>query len=132
LEVNNVGQHDQIIYPQNIKKYTGSIEGVRSRAKNGDNKIVSFCVHIKTANFKYQKSFQLRQEAEVELMRLNHENKLEIKNTILDCGDHYLVKLSGGKNFLADKIDLPFIGVNIWYSNDKYVCCGKLCSTILF
>jgi len=77
MEVNNV---EQIIYPQNLRKYTGSIYGVRSKSKNG--KITSFCVCIKTANFKYYKCFPSRQEAESVLIRLNHENKLEIKNTM--------------------------------------------------
>jgi len=44
-----------------------------------NNKISLFCVYIKTANFKYQKYFLSRQEAESELIRLNHENKLDIK-----------------------------------------------------
>jgi len=47
----NIGQ---IIYPQNIKKYTGSIFEVKSRAKGNNNKISSFGIRIKTANFKYQ------------------------------------------------------------------------------
>jgi len=75
---------NQIIYPQNIKKYTGSIQVVRSRAKNCNDKIVSFRVYIKTANFKYQKYFLSRQEAQSELIRLNHENKLEIRNIMLN------------------------------------------------
>jgi len=28
---------------------------------------------------------------------------------MFDCGDHYSVKLPGGKEFLADKCDLHFI-----------------------
>jgi len=46
---------------------------------------------------------------------------------MLDCSDHYLVKLSGCKNFLADKIlsDLPFIEVHIWFSNYDYVVCKE-------
>jgi len=91
-----------------------------------------FCIHIKTANFKYQKNFPSRQEAESELVRLNHENKLEIKNTILDRGDHYLVRLHGNKNFLADKIDLPFIKAHIWCSRYDYVCCRQNGRQIMF
>jgi len=53
MEVNNRDQNNQIIYPQNIKKYTGCVEEIQSRAKNGNNKIVSFSVRIKTINFKY-------------------------------------------------------------------------------
>jgi len=64
MEVNN---RDQIIYPQNLRKFTGSIQGVRSKAKEG-NKIVSFRVLIKTANFLYQKNFPSRVEAEFELI----------------------------------------------------------------
>jgi len=75
---------NQIIYPQNIKKYTGSIFEVKSRAKGNNNKISSFCVRIKTANFKYEKNFLSKQEAESELIRLNHENKLDIKNVMID------------------------------------------------
>jgi len=117
--------HGQMIYPQNLIKYTGSIYQVRSNAKNGNNKIVSFRLFIKSVNFKYQKNFLSRQEAESELIRLNHENKLDIKNTILDQGDHYLVRLHDCKNFLADKIDLPFIEAYIWYSINNYVYCKQ-------
>jgi len=59
------------------------------------------------------------------MIRLNHENKLEIKNTILDRGDHYFVRLHGNKNFLADKIDLPFIESHIWYCANDFVCCKQ-------
>jgi len=97
----NIGQ---IIYPQNIKKYSGSIYGLRSKAKNGNNKIVSFCVKIKTANFLYRKNFSSRVEAESELIRQNHENKLDIKNVMIDTGDHYAMRISNGKEFLADKV----------------------------
>jgi len=45
MEVNNVGQHGQIIYPRNIRKYFGSIQPVRSKSKNG--KITSFRVALK-------------------------------------------------------------------------------------
>jgi len=44
----------------------------------------------------------------------------------MDCGDHYLVKLPGNKNFLADKIDLPFIDKHIWCSDvHNYVVCKQ-------
>jgi len=66
MQVNNC---DQIIYPQNLKKYTGWIEENKSKAKDGNNKIVSFSVCIRTANFKYYKNFPLRQEAEAELIK---------------------------------------------------------------
>jgi len=58
-------------------------------------------------------------------MRLNHENKLDIKNIIIDHGDHYAVKLFGDKNFLADKIDLPSIKANIWFCSNGYICCNQ-------
>jgi len=38
-----------------------------------------------------------------------------------DCGNHYKVKLSNGKEFLADKIDLHFIEAHIWSSSYDYV-----------
>jgi len=79
MEVNNVEHHD-IIYSQNIKKYTGCLQEVQSKAKNGNNKIISFSVSIRTANFKYYKNFSSRVEAKSELIRQNIENKLEIKN----------------------------------------------------
>jgi len=122
MQVNN---HDQIIYPQNLKKYTGSIFEVKSNAKNGNNKIVSFRVLIKTANFKYQKKISSRQEAEAELIKQNIKNKLKIKNTMRDCNNYYKVKLSNGKEFLADKVDLHFIEANIWCSRYDYVCCKQ-------
>jgi len=122
MEINN----GQVIYPQNLKKYSGSIYGLWSRAKNIKNEFTSFCVHIKSTNFKYQKYYPSIQEAESELVRLNQENRLEIKNTMRDCGDHYLVKLNGNKNFLADKCDLPFIEAYIWFSDaQNYVCCKQ-------
>jgi len=65
---NNTKNYGQIIYPQNIKKYTGYVQEVRSRAKNGNNKIFSFSVSIRTANFKYYKNFSSRLEAEAELI----------------------------------------------------------------
>jgi len=111
----------QIIYPRNIKKYTGSIYGLRSRAKNGNKNIVSFRVCIKTENFKYYKCFPSREDAESDLIRVNHENRLEIKNTMQDCGDYYLVKLYGGKEFLTDKCDLHFIEAHVWYCSQNYV-----------
>jgi len=43
MEVNN---HGLIIYPQNIKKYTGFIQEVRSKSINGNNKVLSFGVRI--------------------------------------------------------------------------------------
>jgi len=55
------------------------------------------------------------------LIRQNIENKLEIKNTLRDCGDHYAVMLSNQKEFLADKIDLYFIESHTWSSNNNYV-----------
>jgi len=68
MEANNVEHHD-IIYPQSLRKYTGSIYENQSRAKNGNNnKITSFSVSIRTANFKYYKNFSSRVEAEVELI----------------------------------------------------------------
>jgi len=80
MEVNNIDNHGQIIYPQNIKKYTGSIQKFQSRAKNGNNKVFSFKLLIRTANFKYYKTFSSRVEAKFELIRQNIENKLEIRN----------------------------------------------------
>jgi len=79
MEVNNVGQ---IIYPQNLRKYTGWIYENQSKAKGRNNKISSFSICIKTANFKYYKGFSSRVEAKVELIRQNIKNKLEIKNMI--------------------------------------------------
>jgi len=38
------------------------------------------------------------------LINKNIKNKVEIKNTMQDCGDHYLVKLSGGKEFLRIRL----------------------------
>jgi len=111
MEVDN---HGQIIYPQNLRKYTGHIQENQSKAKSGSNKIVSFSTCIKTANFKYYKCFPSRLEAESELLRQNHENKLEIKNTMQDCGDYYKVHLPNGDKFLADKIDLHFIEAHTW------------------
>jgi len=83
-------------------------------------KIVSFRVRIKSPNFKFSKNFPSRQEAETELIKQNIKNKLEIKNTMLDQGSHYLVKLPGNKSFLADKVDLHFIEEYIWYTNSGY------------
>jgi len=121
MEVNNNGENNQVIYPQNIKKYSGRIQTIWSESKFGRNRIVSFMVRIRVANFKYNRNFKSRDEAEAELIRLNHENKLDIKNVIIDRGDHYFVKLNGNKNFLADKIDLPFIEAYIWSStNNNY------------
>jgi len=125
MEVNNNRRNNWIIFPQNIKKYSGFIEEVRSREKNGNNNIVSFNVRIETENFKYYKNFKSRDEAEAELIRQNHENKLEIKNVIRDCGNHYKVKLPGNKNFLADKCDLHFIEAYNWYSNNNYVVSNR-------
>jgi len=107
MEINNHGQNNQIIYPQNLKKYTGWIE--ENKSKKNQYKIVSFRVRIKSPNFKFSKNFPSRQEAETELIKQNIKNKLEIKNTMLDQGSHYLVKLPGNKSFLADKKDLHFI-----------------------
>jgi len=119
MEVNNHGRNNDIIYPQNLKKYSGWVHGLQSRAKNGNNNIVSFRACIKTKNFKYFKCFPSRQEAESELIRLNQENRLEIKNVMQDCGDHYSVKLYGNKEFLADKCDLHFIEAYNWSSTNK-------------
>jgi len=82
MEVNNVEHHDQIIYPQNIRKYFGSIQPVRSKSKSDYKKVISFLVSIRTVNFKFYKNFPSRKVAESVLIRLNHENKLEIKNTL--------------------------------------------------
>jgi len=123
MEVNNVEQHCQIIYPQNLRKYTGHIEEVRS--KNNHYKIVSFRVRIRSPNFKFSKCFPSRVEAKCEFIKQNIENKLEIKNTMQDCGNHYLVKLSGGKEFLADKIDLHFIEAHTWFSSYDYASCNQ-------
>jgi len=125
MEVNNRDQNNEIIYPQNLKKYTGHIFGNRSTAKDGKNKITSFRVHIKTVNFKYEKTFPSRQEAEAELIKQNIENKLEIKNTMRDYGNHYKVRLFNGKEFLADKIDLHFIENHIWGTNNGYAYCNQ-------
>jgi len=95
------------------------------KAKNGNNKIVSFNVCIRTADFKYFKCFPSRVQAKADLIRQNIKNKLEIKNTMLDPGNHYLVRLHGGKNFLADKVDLHFIEANIWCSRYDYICCKQ-------
>jgi len=120
MEVNNVGQ---IIYPQNLRKYTGHIEAW-SKLKDGHYKIVSFRLRIRSPNFKFSKCFPSRVEAKCELIKQNIENKLEIKNTMRDCGDHYKVKLSNGKEFLADKVDLHFIEAHIWCcDNHNYVIC---------
>jgi len=54
------------------------------------------------------KNFPSRQEAETELIRQNHENKLEIKNIMQDCGNYYAVKLPNSKEFLVNKINLHF------------------------
>jgi len=67
------------------------------------------------------------------LIRQNIENELEIKNTMLDRGDHYLVRLHGGKKFLADKIDLPFIEAHIWFSSFRnYAACKQNGRKIMF
>jgi len=118
MEVNN----GQIIYPQNLKKYSGTVYGIKSKAKNNNNEIVSFRARIKIKNFKYSRYFQSRQEAEEDLIRINIENKLDIKNLMQDCGEYYKVKLYGNKEFLADKCDLHFIEAYIWRStNNNYV-----------
>jgi len=123
MEVDN---HGLIIYPQNLRKYTGCVQKNRSRAKNGYNhKIISFSVSIRTANFKYYKNFSSRLEAEAELIQQNHENKLEIKNIMQDCSNYYKVHLSNGDKFLADKIDLHFIESHIWYCDNNYVVCKQ-------
>jgi len=94
----------------------------RNLIKKNRYKIVSFKARIRSPNFNFSKCFPSRQEAEEELIRQNIKNKLEIKNTLWDCGDHYLVKLSGGKEFLADKFDLHFIEAHTWSStNNNYV-----------
>jgi len=129
MEVNN---HGPIIYPQNIKKYTGYIQEFQSKAKGSNNKITSFAACIKTANFKYYKNFPSRVKAKTELIRLNHENKLEIKNIMRDCGDHYAVRLSNGKEFLADKVDLHFIESCIWGSSNNYASCKQIKRHIRF
>jgi len=126
MEVNNVGPHDQIIYPQNLRKYSGSIQKVRSKAKNGNNKIASFRVRIKSPNFKFSKCFPSRVEAKSELINQNIKNNLEIKNIMQDCGDYYKVRLSNRKEFLVDKIDLQFIEAHIWNSSDcNYAVCKQ-------
>jgi len=131
MEVNNHGQNNQVIYPRNIKKYTGSIYERRSKAKNG--KASSFSVCIKVSNFKYCKNFSSRVEAEAVLIRQNIENNLEIKNILRDCGSHYAVRLFNGKEFLADKIDLHFIESYIWGSSDRnYVSCKPNKKHIMF
>jgi len=89
------------------------------------SRLISFSICIKTANFKYYKCFPSRVEAETELIRQNHENKLEIKNIMRDWGDYYAVKLPYSKEFLADKIDLHFIESHIWNCDNNYVNCKK-------
>jgi len=59
------------------------------------------------------------------LIKQNIENNLEIKNILRDCGNYYSVKLSGGKNFLADKVDLHFIEAHIWYCDNDYASCKQ-------
>jgi len=67
------------------------------------------------------------------LIKQNIKNNLEIKNIMRDCGNHYLVKLSGGKEFLADKVDLHFIEAHIWYSDvQNYVVCKQNKRSIKF
>jgi len=83
-------------------------------------------------NFKYYKKISSRSEAKVELIKQHIKNKLEIKNMIVDQGDHYLVKLPGGKNFLADKIDLPFIDAYVWFSSHDYESCNQNRRQIMF
>jgi len=112
MQVNNVGQHGEIIYPQNLKKYTGSIYENRSKARGKNGKISSFSVCIKVANFKYYKNFSSRVEAESKLRQQNIENNLEIKNILRDCGSHYAVRLFNGKEFLVDKINAPVIPIS--------------------
>jgi len=125
MEVKNVGQHGQIIYPQNLRKYSGYVKTMQSESKFGHNRIVSFRVRIRVANFKYHRNFKSRNEAETKLIQQNIENNLEIKNVMRDRGDHFKVKLSNGKEFLADKIDLHFIEAHIWFSSYDYVCCKQ-------
>jgi len=56
------------------------------------------------------------------LKKQNIENHIAIKNTMQDCGDHYAVLMVGGKEFLADKIDINFIEAFTWYCfTNKYV-----------
>jgi len=50
MQVNNVGQHGEIIYPQNIKKYFGSIQPVQSKSKSDYNKVISFFIIIKLSH----------------------------------------------------------------------------------
>jgi len=66
------------------------------------------------------------------LIRQNIKNNLEIKNTMQDCGDHYAVRLSGGKIFLADKVDLHLIESQIWYSSNNYASCNQIKGHIRF
>jgi len=50
-----------------------------------------------------------------------------------DCGDHYAVLMVGGKEFLADKIDINFIEAFIWYCfTNKYVASHDNGSIIFF
>jgi len=132
MEVNINGQNNQIIYPQNLKKYSGYVKTMRSQSKFGHNRIVSFKVRIRVANFKYHRNFKSKNEAEAELIRQNIENNLEIKNVMRDCGDHYKVKLPDGKEFLTDKIDLHFIEGYTWSSANNYVVTHQNRTSIRF
>lgn len=97
---------ETVIYPTEVKKYSGSI----IMRNNKDNQV--FTLLINSAGYYYCKTFGTQAEAFEELKRRNIENGLPIKNIIHEYEDRLEVELTRGRRMIADKEDLEFIQQN--------------------
>lgn len=82
-----------IIYPENISKYTGSIycRGAKHQAS------------IKTIEYNISKLFDEYNDAYEWIVNKNIELRLPVKNLIYVYDDRYEVELSQGKRTIIDK-----------------------------
>lgn len=109
-------EKDKIIYPTNIKKYTGHIY---------QRYTTSFQIQIKYGEFKKYETYRTYDEAFEELKKINIEEKLPIRNLIYPQYknrklDHYEIDIKHDNRTKIDIEDLEKIEEHNWHIREGY------------
>lgn len=108
-------EFDKIIYPENIKKYSGGVHPVKNK----------FRAKIRLKNYKFSEYFDTYEEAFDKLKNINIKKKLPIKNLIYpqyknEKLDHYEILLTKDKRTKIDIEDLEKVDKYNWFYDGGY------------
>jgi hypothetical protein len=98
--------------PRDNRKYAGSVTRV-NRARGNE----AWVLRIKQADFRYYKTFDIKEEANNWMHNINIEEGLEIKNCFTVFQHHVVVQLTHGRSFKCDIEDLYIVEDFVWGIN---------------